>query len=129
MCHDVRVEPDLQKLTGEEFNERTSNLKDEARVYVYARSFWITGQLEFFDVRVFNPYCIAKRYSNQELSKTYEVNEKEKKKHYNERILQVEHGTSTTLVMSVTGGMGRECHKLTSDFLKLWLTNEVRITI
>ena len=62
VCHDVRVEPDLQKLTGEEFNERTSNLKDEARVDVCARGFWTTGQLTFFDVRVFNPN--AKRYSN-----------------------------------------------------------------
>ena len=66
--HDLRVEPDLQKLTGEEFNERTSNLKDEARVDVCARGFWTTGQLAFFDVRVFNPN--AKRYGNQDLSKT-----------------------------------------------------------
>ena len=50
MCHDVRVEPDLQKLTGEEFNEITSNLKDEARVDVCACGFWTTGQLAFFDV-------------------------------------------------------------------------------
>ena len=98
--------------TGEEFNERTSNLKDEARVDVCGRGSWTTGQLAFFDVRVFNPN--AKRYSNQELSKTYEVNEKGKKKHYKERILQVEHGTFTPLVMSATGGMGRECHKFYS---------------
>jgi hypothetical protein len=112
VCHDVRVEPNLLKLTGEEFCEKTSNLKDEARADVCARGFWTTGQMAFFDVRVFNP--IAKRYSNQELSKTYEINEKEKKKQYNERILQVEHGSFTPLVMSATGGMGRECHKFYS---------------
>ena len=39
VCHDFRVEPDLQKLTGEEFNESTSNLKDEARVDVCACGF------------------------------------------------------------------------------------------
>ena len=37
--------------------------------------------MAFFDVRVFNP--IAKRYVNQEIWKTYEVNEREKKKLYN----------------------------------------------
>ena len=55
---------------------------------------------------MFNPN--ARRYAKQELSKTYQLNEKEKKRLYNERIMQVEHGTFTPLVMSATGGMGRE---------------------
>ena len=112
VSHDVRIEPSIQKLTGEEFNEKTSNLKDEARVDICARGFWTTGQMAFFDVRVFNPN--AKRYINHELTKSYEMNEKEKKKCYNERILQVEHGSFTPLVMSATGGMGRECKKFYS---------------
>ena len=109
VCHDVRIEPQLQPLSGESFQEATSNKADEARVDVCARGFWATGQMAFFDVRVFNP--TARRYINQKLSKTYEINEKEKKKHYNERVLQVEHGSFTPLVMSATGGMGRECRK------------------
>ena len=32
----------------------------------------------------------------------------EKKRHYNERILQIEHGSFTPLIFSTTGGMGRE---------------------
>lgn len=60
----------------------------------------------FFDVRVFNP--LTKRYANQELTKSYEQNEKEKKKAYNDRVLGIEPGGSTTLVFSATGGMGRE---------------------
>ena len=59
--------------------------------------------MAFFDVRVFNPN--ARRYAKQELSKTYQLNEKEKKRLYNERIMQVEHGTFTPLVMSATAGM------------------------
>ena len=59
--------------------------------------------MAFFDVRVFNP--TSKRYANQELSKTYEINEKKKKRRHNERILQVKHGGFTPLVMSITGGM------------------------
>ena len=66
------------------------------------------GQMAFFDVRVFNP--TAKRYVNQEILKTYEVNERERKL-YNERILQSEHESFTPLVMSATGGMGQECKK------------------
>ena len=65
--------------------------------------------MAFFDVRVFNP--TVKRYVNQEISKTYEVNEREKKKLYNERILQIEHRSFTPLIMSARGGMGRECKK------------------
>ena len=57
--------------------------------------------------RFFNPN--ATRYPKIELSKSCEVNEKEKKKDYNERIMQIEHGSFTPLVMSATGGMSREC--------------------
>ena len=107
--HDVCIEPRLQKLTGESLNECVVNTTDKARLDISDRGFWTTGQLAFLDVRVFNP--IAKRYVDQELSRTYVMNEKEKKKMYNERIMQIEHGSFTPLVMSATGGMGRECHK------------------
>ena len=36
---------------------------------------------------------------------------KKKKKQYNERIMQVEHGTFTPLVLFASGGMGRESRK------------------
>ena len=84
---------------GESFNERMANESDDARAGVSARSFWIKGQTTFFNGRVFNPN--TKRYLSQELCKAYDVNEKEKKKRYNERILQVEQGTFTPPVMTV----------------------------
>ena len=64
---------------------------------------WIlqAGQMTFFDVRVLNPN--TRRYAKQELSKTYQLNEKQKKRLYNEPIIQAEHGTFTPFVMSVTG--------------------------
>ena len=70
--HDVCVEPELLQLT-----EKMSIRSDEARVNIAARSFWVTGQMAFFDVRVFNP--IAKRYvistqrerKKEELQRTY----------------------------------------------------------
>ena len=98
VCKGVCVEPQLQPLSGEMFNEKIRNKSDQARVDVSARGFWLKGQVAFFDVRVFD--TTAKRYVNQELRKSFEVNIKEKKKQYNERILQVEHGSFTPLVMS-----------------------------
>ena len=100
VCKDVRVEPQLQPET---FAPSTAT-GNKVRLDVCARGFWQAGQMTFFDVRVFNPN--ARRYAKQELSKTYQLNEKEKERLYNERIMQVEHGTFTPLVMSATGGMG-----------------------
>ena len=108
VCHDVRVEPPLQPVVGEDLPSN-SNLADEARLDICARGFWASGQMAFYDVRVFNP--LAKRYRNIPLPKCYQVNEKEKKVKYNNRIIEIEHGTLTPLVFSATGGMGRECEK------------------
>ena len=100
VCKDVRVEPQLQPLTGESFAPSTAT-GNEVRLDVCAHGFWQAGQMAFL-----NPN--TRRYAKQELSKTYQLNEKEKKRLYNERIMQVEHGTFTPLVVSATGGMGRE---------------------
>ena len=107
VCKNVTIEPLLQKLTGEQTNSCIKT--DEARLDISARGFWEAYQQAFFDIRVFNP--IAKRYANQSLRKMFEINEKEKKKCYNERIMQVEHGTFTPLIFSAMGGFGRECNK------------------
>ena len=52
---------------------------------------------------------MAKRYVNQTLKNSYEINELEKKPHYNERIIQIRHGTFSPLIFAETGGLGREC--------------------
>ena len=106
------MEPQLQHLIGEIFEERRTKTGDDARLDIVARGFWQAGQMTFLDVRVFNP--TAKRYAQQESTKCYEINEKEKKKVYNERIIIVEHASFTPLVFSATGGMGRECRKFLS---------------
>lgn len=117
VCSDVRVEPPLQPLTGEDLTEQTAIRTDEARLDVSARSFWVTGQRAFFDVRIFNP--IARRYSDLEMAKMYEINEKEKKRKYNERVQQIEHGSFSPLVFSALGGMARECNAFYSRLIKL----------
>ena len=49
--------------------------------------------------------------SNQTIAKTYEKHEREKKTSYLHRVLEVEKSTFTPLVMSTTGGLGREFNK------------------
>ena len=45
------------------------------------------------------------------IEKVYETHEKEKKRAYNERVIQVEKGSFTPIVMSTFGGMGVEAKK------------------
>ena len=107
VCHDVCIEPPLLELTGETLSLRTANAARDARLDISARGVWSREQRAFFDVRVFDPN--ARSYQNQSLSQAYRKNELEKKRHYNERVREIEHGTFTPLVFSVYGGMGQEC--------------------
>ena len=106
---DVKIEPVLQSLTGETFDQRTTNTSDDARLDFSTRRFWTKYQMAFFDVRVFDPN--AKRYSTQILQRCYINNEKENKRQYNMRVLKVENGSFTPLVFSINEGMGREASK------------------
>ena len=106
VCKDVKVEPDLEPITGEQLNAGAI-CSDGARSDISARGFWVKGQRAFFDIRVFNPN--AQRYSTQSVKSSYIINEKEKKRQYNRRILEVDRGSFTPLIFSTTGGMGREC--------------------
>ena len=75
LCHDVHVEPTLLPLTGERMEQRS--VTDETRLEIRARGFWVQGQQEFLDARVFSP--TACRYSNSSLTQFYITNEQKKK--------------------------------------------------
>ena len=82
-----------------------------------ARGFWCcSGQKALFEVRVYNP--IASRYRNKPLSKCCTINENEKKNQYNDRVLQVVHGSFTRLVMTPNGGFGGECARFYSKLVE-----------
>ena len=106
VCHCVSVEPSLQPLSGEVLSHRSANTQDNARLDVAAHGFW-GGPFEraFVDVRVFNPCARSNRQTS--LQSTYRKHEQEKRRQYEQRVREVEHGTFTPLVMSTTGGMGR----------------------
>ena len=106
ICNDVEIEPALQPLEGENVTGLTG---DEARPDIRARSLWRNGQNAFLDVRVTNVNCSSQ--ANRLPAKIYAKHEDEKRRSYNQRIMQVEHGTFTPLVFSVNGGAGPECEK------------------
>eukprot|EP00794_Sanderia_malayensis_P013173 gene13173-biopygen10500 len=111
ISNDVSIEPALQPLSGEQL-PRNLNTSEEARLDISVRGFWQREQSAFFDVRVFNPF--APSYRNQKLENTFAANEREKKRAYSQRVLQVEHGSFTPLVFAHYGGSGREAEKYIS---------------
>ena len=111
VIHDVEVEPMLLPLSGETFRHRTANTEPDARADIRARGFWMDRQDAFFDIRVFYPG--ASSYRSTSLRALYHRFKMEKKKWaYGERIREVQHGSFTPMVFSLThvtcGGMGKE---------------------
>ncbi len=105
MSHQVTTEPVLQTLSGETLHPSSANTSDNARLDIKADGFWdCSRQSAFFDVRIFNPTAHSCR--NQSLSSCYRRHELEKRRHYEDRVIQVEHGCFTPLVFSTSGGMG-----------------------
>ena len=105
VCVDVKKEPLLIPLTGEKLKNASSNKLDNARVDVSARDFWSKGQRAFFDIRVFDP--MAQSYRDQSLESNHIIHEKDKQRTYSQRIINIEHGSFTPLVFTISGGMSR----------------------
>ena len=68
---------------------------------------WRAGQNAFFDVRVTNTHSPSQIHLTTE--SVLKRHEHEKKRNYNRRIMNIEHGTFTPLFFSVSGGMVKEC--------------------
>ena len=105
VCHDVAIEPVLQRLSGEYLRYATANVEDEAHLDVSARGFWRGGrhQRGFFNVRVFNP--TASSYRNTHIASLYRRFERENMQRcYEQRVREVGMGSFTLLVFSTFGG-------------------------
>ena len=100
----VEIEPILQPLTGEVMTERSANIEENSRLDVKCTGFWNPQQDAFLDVRVFNP--LASRNRNKPMSAAYTTHEREKRREYDRRVREIEHGTFTPIVLAATGGMG-----------------------
>ena len=101
---DVEIEPTLQPVEGEQIDGLVG---ENARTDVRARGVWRQGQNAFFDIRVTNTNC--KSQVQTQTLRTLEKHEREKKRQYIHRVMNIKHGTFTPLVFSVTGVMGKEC--------------------
>ena len=112
VCHDVCIEPTLQPVTGERLSGASAITDEGARLDIAASGFW-GGRHEraFFDVRIFNPHAPSNR---QPISTCYRKHENSKKRAYEQRVREIEHGSFTPLVLSATGGLGNAatiCYK------------------
>ena len=63
-----------------------------------------TNNMHFFDIRVFNPFALS--YVNTPLAQCYRRYRLEKKRAYDQRVREIEHGSFLPLVISTGGGMG-----------------------
>ena len=104
-CKDVKIEPPLLPLSGEELSSG-SNKSELAQLDVSARGVWAPLDRAFFDIRVFHPQ--AQSNASKTIPAMYSSHEQQKKRYYNSRVMNVKKGTFSPLVFSTSGGMGAE---------------------
>ena len=83
-------------------------------------SFSFSFHFTYFDVRITYPNAPSNRSKN--LTQLYETQEKEKKRKYEERVIEVEKGSFCPLIFSTSGGMGPMCtkhHKRVAQMISL----------
>ena len=110
VCTNVEVEPRLQPLDNERFNIRSAVTSLEARLDIKAGGFWSRRITAFFDVRV--THINSKFNQSKPTSTIFKEQEDEKKRKYQQRVLDVEMGSFTPLVFGTNSGMGTECRFL-----------------
>ena len=102
VCKDVKIEPELIPIEQDGIQGNTA---DKARLDISARGVWSQCEKTFFDVRVTHPN--AESMKAKSLQQIYKHNEAEKKRLYNDRVINCEKATSTPLVFTTTGGMAQ----------------------
>ena len=107
VCLDVKTEPRLLPLAND--NIVNGNVTEQARLDVSGIGVWSPMEKSFLDVRVIHPN--SRSYMNKSINQLYRENEMEKKRAYNERVIQVEKGSFTPVVFSTVGGMGPEAER------------------
>ncbi len=109
VAFDVKIEPGLENVSKNVKLAPGSITEDNARSDVSARGIFSSHELTYFDVRITNP--ISPSNKKLKLCDVYKKNEKEKMRHYNDRILQVEKASFVPLIYTTTGGMGPQCER------------------
>ena len=107
VCTNVEVEPELQPLDNELFNLKSAATSPEVRLDLKAGDFWSRGVTAFFDVRVTH---VNSKCNLGKATSTIFKEQKEKKRKYQQRVLDIEMGSFTPLVFGTKGGMGADCN-------------------
>ena len=92
---------------NEAFDLRNANTSTEARLDIKASGFWQWSQTAFFDIRV--THVNSSSQNQKPTAQIFREHEMAKKREYNQRVIDVEHGAFTPLVFGTNGGMGTEC--------------------
>ena len=101
-CHNIGIQSPLQSIND---CHKTANSEHGAWLDIAADNIWGNDrQQAFFDIGVFNPH--APSYCNRSPMQCYKSNEQEKKRGYEERVRDIEHGSFAPLVLSISGGLG-----------------------
>ena len=117
MCRNVETEPLLQPLDNEVFNLQSTVMSREARLDMKAVGFWTPGVTAFFDVHV--THVNSQSNQGKHTFTIFKEQENEKKRKYNQRVMDVEMGTFTPVVFGTNRGMGLDCQ----NFLRTLANN------
>ena len=102
VCHDVKIEPKLQPLQGENFVNNSTITEDEARLDIKANGLWGSRfSRVFFDVKIFNPHAKTPRKLHKD---AYKYHETPKNSKYQQRVLKVEQSSFCPLIFGCTSG-------------------------
>ena len=97
VCRNVQAEPHLLPVTGEKLLYTTANRSDEARLDIKAGGFWQRSQTAFFDIRVMLVNSSSQK--GKPTSNIFKAHESAKKREYLERVVEIEQGSFTPLVV------------------------------
>ena len=102
LCSDIRIEPELMPLDNNLM--RNGNNAENARLDVSGI--------------IWSLHPNAPSYVDKSIDQVYIAHEKEKKRAYNEQVIQMEKGTFTPIVILMSGGVGNKADSdITSESL------------
>ena len=108
VCHNVQTEPELLPIETEQHITH-GNVALKARLDVAGVGVWGAYEKTFLDIRITHPNSPS--YVDMPIEDVYELHENEKKRTYNERVIQIEKGSFTPIVGSTFGGWEKEARR------------------
>ena len=98
--------------------------KCDARLDIRARGFWRKGQNAFFDVRTTNADNASQK--EKPIKSVLRNHEQEKKRQYNARVMEIEQGTFTPIIVTIKGVMGLESNRFHKPWQKKYRIKQAK---